>query len=435
MKVTVVGTGYVGLTQGACLARLGHQVFCVDINLKKVEALKRGEIPIFEKGLPEIVKEGRENSRLKFTTSLKEATAEKPAVVFVCVQTPKNEDGSSDLSVVKKVLEDLGELINASTLVVIKSTVPPGTRALFHEWLGDKDIQLASNPEFLRQGTSVNDFFNPDRIVIGVESKTAGRVLRKLLSGINAPIFETDVETAQMVKYTANNMLALRLSFINEIANIADIFGADIKMIEKVVGMDPRIGSKFLRSSAGFGGSCFPKDVLALHVAAADAGYNSKLIAPIIKVNDEQPLRFVEKIRNHFEDLNGKKFAVWGLSFNKGTDDIRESPAIKIVHLLTALGAKVSAFDPEAMENAKAELDENVEYTTSKEGTLENADALLVLTEWPEFLDADWDLVKSSLKEKVIFDGKNFLPHDDLFKRGFEVFGMGVWRSDKKRLQ
>lgn len=428
MKVTVIGTGYVGLTQGACLAHLGHDVVCVDILQDRVDALNRGELPMFEDGLLDLVEKGRAEGKLKFTVSLDEAVAEKPAAIFVCVQTPGYSDGTCDLSYIEKVLRQVGPKINASTLVVIKSTVPPGTSAAFHAWLLNDDVQIAVNPEFLRQGTSVYDFLNPDRIVLGTESKAAETMLRILYSEIKVPVIATNVETAQMIKYTANSMLALRLSFMNEIANIADVFNGDIKKIEEAIGLDPRIGSKFLRASAGFGGSCFPKDVLALHHAGVKRGYTSKLIAPIIYVNNEQPLRFINKISNRLGGLQGKKLAVLGLTFNKGTDDVRHSPAMRIVQALRDEGATLRVYDPEGMEKARSILDNSVVFCANAFETLGNAEALLVLTEWPEFTELDWALVKNKLNQPLIFDGKNYLPHDKIREYGFEVHGMGLWQ-------
>lgn len=434
MKLVVIGTGYVGLVQGACLAHLGHEVVCVDINKEKVEALNRGEIPIYEEGLSDLVAKGQAAQQLSFTTDLSEAVAgSRPEAVFVCVQTPMLEDGKSDLSILETALRQLGQEINATTLVVVKSTVPPGTRQKMLAWLGSENIELAVNPEFLRQGTAVRDFLNPERIVIGADSAWAKEVLTKLHEGIEAPVMVMSVESAQLSKYTANAMLALRLSFMNEIANIADAIDGHVLDVEKVIGSDSRIGSKFLRSGAGFGGSCFPKDVLALHHAGVEHGYKSRLVAPIIEVNNDQPKLFVDKIRKRLGDVSGMKLAVWGLAFNKGTDDVRESPAVKIVELLVEAGAKIMAFDPQAQESAKLELGEKIGYADSQHGALENAEALLVLTEWPEFATADWAFVKEELRQPVVFDGKNFLPHQEIQKYGLEVHGMGLCPVEKFR--
>lgn len=435
MKVVVVGTGYVGLAQGACLAHLGHSVFCVDVLEERVDALNNGEVPIFEAGLPELVKEGRENDQLWFTTDLAHAVNNVPDVIFVCVQTPSQEDGSCDLSYIEKVLTDLGKLIKEKTVVVIKSSVPPATSNIMHEWLNNLKIEIAGNPEFLRQGTAVYDFLNPDRILLGVESDYAFEILSKVHEKINAPIIKMSVDGAQLAKYAANSMLATRLSFINEIAKMADALGADIKVIEEAIGLDPRIGSKFLRSSAGFGGGCLPKDTLALHHTGVALGTNPRMFSAVLGVNEDQHARFVEKVVDRLGDLQGKKLAVWGLSFNGGTDDVRHSPAMIIIDGLLERGAKILAYDPEAMDRARQVLGDDIEFAKSALSVTLEADALLVLTEWSEFSEEDWEQVKNNLKQQIIFDGKNFLPHDELQALGFEIHGMGVCRKPKSPLQ
>lgn len=437
MKAVVVGTGYVGLVQGACLAHLGHNVVCVDIDTEKIANLREGDIPFYEKDLPELVKAGVASGRLKFTTNLQEAVeGEKPAAVFVCVQTPRRDDGQCDLTYIETVLRSIGTTLSGTSLIVIKSSVPPGTKKDLYEWLGNQNLELAVNPEFLREGTSVRDFLEPDRIIFGVESAWASDVLTELHKDIDAPVLVMSVESAQLAKYASNNLLALRLSFINEIANIADALGADVTHVSKAIGHDPRFGKAFLRAGAGFGGSCFPKDVLALHNVALSSGYHSKLIAPIMAVNDEQPYRFVKKIEDRFGGVSGKRFGVWGLAFNKGTDDARESPAVKVAKILSARGALLSVFDPKATENARKELGMTVSYANTMHEVLDEAEALLVLTEWPEFADADWSHVKANLKQPVVFDGKNFLPHDEIRAQGFEVHGMGLqdlWKPKEER--
>lgn len=428
----VVGTGYVGLVQGACLAHLGHRVACVDIDEDKVAALRKGEVPFFEPGLPELVKEGLENGRLSFHVGQKDALSmiEMPDFVSVGVPTPRSDDGSCNLSAVEAVARELGSLVE-ETLLVVKSTVPPGTRAKVREWLQNEKIGIASNPEFLREGKSVEDFFHPDRILIGAEKESDVEVLKRAHEGIDAPIFVMSVESAQLAKYAANTMLASRLALMNEIANIADAVCADIKDVEAVVGSDPRIGSKFLRAGAGFGGSCFPKDVLALADAAKELDCESVLIHPIIEMNEKQPYKFVEK----FGDVSGKKIAVWGLAFNKDTDDVRESPALVIVNELVKRGAEVTVFDPEAMETAKKALGDVVTYADSMLEAVEGADLLATLTEWPQFESAPWDEVKEKLSSNQIFDGKNFLPREMLEDLGFEVHGMGLCAKHHRRPQ
>ncbi len=428
MKITVIGTGYVGLTQGVCLAHLGHNVDCVDVAQEKVDALNRHEAPIYEAGLQELLDEGLQSQRLKFTTDFREAIASDTDIVFVGVQTPQAEDGSCDLSFIEKVLKDIGSILATQTIVVIKSTVPPGTREQMHEWLGNPAIELAANPEFLRQGKSIDDFLHPDRIVVGVESKRAAKILEEVHRGIEAPIFVVSVETAQLVKYAANAMLASRLSFINEIAKISDKVGADIKAIEKLVGLDHRIGEKYLGSSIGFGGGCLPKDTQALCFLGDSVGAEPDLLHAILSVNKNQPKWFMKKIVEILGDLSGQKLAVWGLSFNKGTDDVRFSLAMDIVEELVKRGAQLTVYDPQAIKNARVVLGDRVDYANSAIEALDGADGLFVLTEWPEFAAADWDVVKEKMKRPVIFDAKHFLPHQDVWQQGFEVYGIGLWR-------
>lgn len=435
MKIAVIGTGYVGLTQGVALAHLGHDVVCVDINAEKVARLNRGETPIFEKSLPELLREGLDSGRLTFTTDLQTAISPETAVVFVAVQTPQAEDGSCDLRFIEHVLRDVGPLVADETIVVVKSTVSPGTREQMHEWLGNSKVELAANPEFLRQGTAIHDFLNPDRIVIGVESDRAADILKRAHQGIDAPIFIVSVETAQLIKYAANAMLATRLSFMNEIAKIAEKVGADIKDVEQLVGLDARIGSRYLRSSAGFGGGCLPKDTQALCYLGETVGSEPDLLRSILSVNDNQPKWFVKKIESMLGDLSGRQIAVWGLSFNKGTDDVRYSPAVMIVEELLSRGANVRAYDPQAMEKARMMLGDRIDYATDALAALEDADALFALTEWPQFTNVDWAEVKRRLQRPIIFDGKHFLPHRELWEQGFEVHGIGLWRPEDSRPQ
>lgn len=430
MKVAVIGTGYVGLVQGACLAHLGHNVWCVDINAERVAQLKRGQVPFFEEGLPELVTQGMQSGRLRFTTDHAQITSEgMPSVVFLCVPTPYRQDGSCDLSYIEKASRDLGKILDASAILVVKSTLPPGTNKRIQEWLGREDIEVASNPEFLRQGIAVEDFLKPQRILIGADSVRAQNALVELHRNIEAPVFIVSPETAQLAKYAANTMLASRLSLMNEIANIADCVGADIKDVEQIVGSDPRIGKKFLRAGAGFGGSCFPKDVLALEYTARQHGYTPRLIQPIIELNRDQPLRFVELIKRRLNGVSGKRLGVWGLAFNKNTDDVRESPALAIANALLNAGATLTVFDPCAMASARRELGDRVEYASSALNAANDAEALLVLTEWDEFAHAPWAQVIGYLRAPIVFDGKNFLPHAQLRGHGFSVHGIGLWQA------
>jgi UDPglucose 6-dehydrogenase len=400
-------------------------VICIDINKERVEQLRLGKLPIFEPGLGEMVAE-QVGNKLFFTADYADLAGVD--VYFVCVQTPAFADGTCDISYVESALAAIGRVAREGSLVVIKSTTPPGTLGAFKEALEREDVRLAVNPEFLREGRSVEDFFHPDRTVIGVETHTDEVVLRDLYAFLDAPLFAMNIVSAQITKYAANTMLALRLSYINEIANIAQAMGGHIKDIEQAVGADPRIGSKFLRSGAGFGGSCFPKDVLALHEAGKMAGYESRLIAPVIAINTEQPGRFVENLAERVALEPGTKIAVWGLAFNKDTDDVRESPALKIVSALLAKGVEVVAHDPEAIANARLELgaSDRLNFVVAKEEALPGADALLVLTEWDEYLEADFALVKAMLKSPVVGDGKHVLDHWGLRKQGFTIVGIGL---------
>lgn len=429
MKIIVIGTGYVGLVQGAGLASLGHEVICVDVDVAKIEKLRAGEIPFFEPGLTELVQSGIDANHLQFATTISDAFKIVPQVIFIAVGTPSDEQGRADLKFVEAVARELGQIITRPMLVVEKSTVPVGTGVKIKEWIGRSDVEVASNPEFLREGSAVADFMNPDRIVLGVDSDWARDLLLEVYSGITSPKLVMNRESAELAKYAANTMLASRLSLMNELANIADVVGANILEVEKVLASDPRIGAKFLRSGAGFGGSCFPKDVLALESTARLAGYEPRLISPIIDVNNDQPTKFVDKIEKRLGSLAGKKIAVWGMAFNKNTDDVRESPAIKIIRELVSRGAIISAFDPAAIERARLELGEMISFRVKADDALRGADTLCVLTEWPEFIGADWAAVKSQLATPLVFDGKNCLPHDQLSDLEVEVIGMGVWHK------
>ncbi|MBU0614145.1 nucleotide sugar dehydrogenase [Patescibacteria group bacterium] len=346
-------------------------------------------------------------------------------MIFIAVGTPQSPDGSADLSAIKSVVSSLGT-IGTNALIVTKSTVPVGTLQKIKQWSGLK--RVASNPEFLREGNAVSDFLNPDRIVIGVEDQKDAELLKTLYKKINAPIIVIKPESAELSKYVSNSMLALRLSFMNEIASLCEDFNADIKEVESVVGSDKRIGNKFLQSSAGFGGSCFPKDVRALEASVKSIGRETKLISPIIEVNELQAKYFVDSVEKHIGNLNGATLAVWGLAFKQGTDDVRESPAIRIIKYLIQRGAKVKAFDPQAMEFAKQEIGDEIEFCEDMSSAIAEAKTLLVLTAWPEFLQASWEDVLASLETNLIFDAKNYLPHDELHQIGFDVVGVGLWR-------
>lgn len=436
MKLLIIGAGYVGLTQAACLAHLGHDVFCVEIDADKVARLRSGEVPFFEPGLTELVEEGLLSGKLIFDTDLKRGFEDcAPEIIFVCVNTPLGDDGHADLTAVQAVCRDIGSLAQSDIVVVIKSTVPPGKTEEILSWINNDRVTLASNPEFLREGKAVEDFLHPDRTLIGAEDEKTAVVLTKIYENIDAPTVCVSIATAQLAKYASNTMLAMRLSLMNEFAVIADLIGADIRDVEDIIGMDDRIGSKFLRAGAGFGGSCFPKDVLALARVAKDAGYDPLLIDPIISVNHAQPIRFVEKMETILGGLASKKIAVWGVTFNKDTDDVRESPALTIITELVKRGASISVFDPAGLQNAKGYLQDTVAYADDKHAALEGADTLAVLTEWSEFADSDWSKVATKIKMPTVFDGKNFLPRVKLEGSGLTVHGMGLCTKDRRHPQ
>ncbi len=422
MQIGVVGAGYVGLIQAVALAKAGHTVVCVDVDEAKVARLKKGEVPFEEPGVREAMKEVGE--RLLFTTSYEELG--EAGVVFVCVGTPQGENGECDLRFVNSALREVAMVARAGTLVVVKSTTPPGSEREFRIALGREDLSLAVNPEFLRQGRALEDFEKPERLVFGVSTHRDEKILREIYTFVQAPIFVTNIASAQIAKYASNTMLALRLSFMNEVANIAQVTGGHIKDIEAIVGADSRIGKQFLGTGAGFGGSCFPKDVLALDRAGRDHGYAPKLIAPIIEVNNAQHRAFLANLDRFLTFTPETVLAVWGLAFNKGTDDLRESPAVRIVEALLLRGVKIRAYDPVAGKNAKTYFGEKITIVDSKESALLGADALLVLTEWPEFIEADFDAVKRTLRRPIIGDGKHVLPHFALRKKGFTVVGIGL---------
>lgn len=424
MKVAVIGLGYVGLVQAACFAKLGHIVLGIDLDVQKIASLQSGMLPFFEPGLEDVLRESVQ--RLSCTNSIAALEVFKPEVILICVPTPARADGSCETQFVARAIAELAVYVLEKTVVVIKSTVPPGIRKDLQYVETSGLIELASVPEFLREGKAVKDFFQPDRLVFGVQSVWAEQVLRALHKGIEAPICVMSVESAQLSKYASNAMLATRLSFMNEIANIADVVGADIEDIERVVGSDKRIGKMFLRSGAGFGGSCFPKDVLALSQAARLHGYETRIIEPIIEINADQPRRFVNKVRERLGDFSQKTIAVWGLAFNGNTDDVRESPAIKVIELLLAQGAAVQVYDPRAMKQAYAFLQDRVTYATSMQEALYGAETLLILTEWPEFMKADWNDIAHALASPYLFDGKNFLSRAQIQQAGLIYCGIGI---------
>lgn len=436
MKIAVVGTGYVGLVTGACLAEVGISVTCIDIDENKIDNLKKGIIPIYEPGLEPIVKRNVENGRLQFSTSTKEGIVGAD-VAFIAVGTPPGQDGSADLSYVLSVAREIGNHMNGYGVIVTKSTVPVGTakkvKAAIQESLDNRGekipFDVASNPEFLKEGAAVNDFLKPDRIVVGVESEKAQEIMKKLYTPFvlnGHPIIIMDIPSAEMTKYAANSMLATKISFMNDIANLCEIVGADVNLVRKGIGSDPRIGNKFIYPGAGYGGSCFPKDVKALIKTGLQNGHRMEILESVESVNDRQKLVLYHKLKQHFGDLNGKKIALWGLSFKPNTDDMREAPSLVVIEQILAEGGSVSAYDPVAAEEAKRDLGERIEYSDNAYDTLVDADALVVITEWPEFRVPDWNKAKQLLKQHVIFDGRNIYDAKDAREQGFTYYGIGI---------
>ncbi|WP_186758623.1 UDP-glucose dehydrogenase family protein [Echinicola salinicaeni] len=438
MKITVVGTGYVGLVSGACFADVGIEVVCVDIDQKKIDKLKNGIMPIYEPGLEEIVKRNYESGRLQFTTDLGEAI-QGSEVAFIAVGTPPGEDGSADLKYVLAVANEIGEKMSDYIVVATKSTVPVTTgqkvKATIQKALEKReramDFAVASNPEFLKEGAAVEDFLKPDRIVIGVEDDRAEKIMKRLykpfqLSGDR--IIYMDIPSAEMTKYTANAMLATKISFMNDIANLCELVGANANMVRKGIGSDPRIGNKFIYPGVGYGGSCFPKDVKAIVRTGREYGHELRVLQAVEDVNDDQKYVLVNKVKKHFgEDLRGMTFALWGLSFKPNTDDMREAPAIVIIDELRAAGANVKAYDPIAMEEAQEiYVGDKVAYCNDAYDACVDADALLLVTEWSEFRLPSWSAVSKLLKNKVVFDGRNIYDRKHLEEEGFVHYGIGI---------
>ncbi len=437
MKITIVGTGYVGLVTGTCFSEVGIDVTCVDIDQKKIEGLRQGVMPIYEPGLESMVMKNVEKGRLSFSTSLKDSIKGSEAV-FIAVGTPPGEDGSADLKYVLAVAKEVGQHMDDYIVVVTKSTVPVGTaekvkttlsKAL-EERKSDLVFDIASNPEFLKEGAAIQDFLKPDRIVVGVETERAQKIMEKLYKPFllnGHPTIFMDVPSAEMTKYAANSMLATKISFMNDIANLCEIMGADVNMVRKGIGSDTRIGTKFIYPGVGYGGSCFPKDVKALIKTAEENGYQMRVLKSVENVNNDQKSVLVNKVKRHFgNDLSGMTFAIWGLSFKPKTDDMREAPSIVIINQLLELGAQIKAFDPVAMEEAHRDLGDSITYTKDEYEALVDADALLLVTEWPEFRIPNFTVVSKLLKNKVIFDGRNVYDQEELRDLGYTYFGIGL---------
>lgn len=437
MKIAVVGTGYVGLVTGTCFAEVGIDITCIDIDKKKIEGLKNGIMPIYEPGLESMVIKNYEKGRLHFSTNLAESIQDCEAV-FIAVGTPPGEDGSADLKYVLAVAREIGQNMNDYMVVVTKSTVPVGTaqkvKAAVQEELDKRNsnihFDVASNPEFLKEGAAIQDFLKPDRIVVGVESEDAENIMKKLYKPFllnGHPTIFMDVPSAEMTKYAANSMLATKISFMNDIANLCEIMGANVNMVRKGIGSDNRIGNKFIYPGVGYGGSCFPKDVKALIKTAEENGYSMAVLKAVEDVNERQKSVMVKKVISHFgEDLSGLTFAVWGLSFKPKTDDMREAPSIVIINALLERGAKVKAYDPIAMEEASHDLKDTITYAKDEYDALIDADALLLVTEWPEFRVPNFEVMARLMKQQVILDGRNIYDKAEVTSQGYSYYGIGI---------
>ncbi len=431
MKIAVVGTGYVGLVTGTCLSETGNMVTCVDINEDKVTQLRNGQVPIYEPGLDVLLHRNTEQGRLRFTTNLAEAVADAQ-LIFLALPTPPGGDGAADLSYVLGAAKDIAGIITDYKVVITKSTVPVGTadkvKAIFTQYTS-VEVDVVSNPEFLREGVAVDDFMKPDRVVVGTTSERAQKLMSELYGPYvrqGNPIIFMDERSSELTKYAANSFLATKITFMNEIANVCELVGADVDAVRKGIGADDRIGKRFLFPGIGYGGSCFPKDVQALAKSADEIGYDFKLLNSVMEVNEIQKKVLFSKVKTYFNgNLAGKKFAFWGLAFKPGTDDIREAPALYIIEALLQAGAEVVAFDPEAMPNVKRLLGDTISFSENAYDALQDADALLIATEWSVFRNPDFELVGQKLKNKVIFDGRNLYDLQKMIDLGFYYNSIG----------
>ncbi|HEY7502297.1 MAG TPA: UDP-glucose/GDP-mannose dehydrogenase family protein [Vicinamibacterales bacterium] len=430
MKIAVIGSGYVGLVAGACLAENGNDVICVDKDAAKIRLLQRGKIPIYEPGLEEMVRRNRAEKRLLFTTALARGVRESQ-IIFIAVGTPTGEDGSADLQHVLDVARELARAMNGYKVVVNKSTVPVGTAAKVREVIRRETthpFSVVSNPEFLKQGAAIDDFMKPDRVVVGAEDPRASELMRELYSPFTrtgAPIMMMDCASAELCKYAANAMLATRISFMNEVSNVCEAVGANVDQVRHAVASDKRIGPSFLFPGVGYGGSCFPKDVKAMVRFAEDKRYNFQILRAVESVNEAQKRRLLTKMESHFGSLKGKRIAVWGLAFKPKTDDMREAPAVPLIQGLIAAGASVHAYDPEAMKVAQKIFGSKVHYAENGYAALTGADALAIVTEWNEFREPDYSRMRKLMRTPVIFDGRNIYNPESLRSQGFQYFSMG----------
>ncbi|MBS0011687.1 MAG: UDP-glucose/GDP-mannose dehydrogenase family protein [Bacteroidales bacterium] len=436
MNITIVGTGYVGLVSGTCLAETGVHVTCMDKDAEKIDKLNKGIIPIYEPGLKPMIERNISGGRLRFTTDLKEAIQESEAVL-IAVGTPPDEDGSADMKYVMAVAEEIGRHMNDYLLVITKSTVPIGTAGKIKEKIAAElsrrdviiDFDVASNPEFLKEGDAVNDCMKPDRIIVGTDSEKAFAIIEKLYKPFvlnGHPVIYMDIPSAELTKYAANAILATKISFINDMANLCEKVGADINMVRRGIGSDSRIGNKFIYAGLGYGGSCFPKDVKAIIRAASDYGYELKVMKAVDEVNESQKESMFHKLYRHFgENIKGKKIGMWGLSFKPNTDDMREAPSLSLIEKFLQHGALVSAYDPVAMDEAKRRLGESINYAEDSYGALVDADALVLVTEWNEFRNPNWKVINKIMKNRAVFDGRNIYERDVLEQAGFDYYGIG----------
>ncbi len=436
MKISVVGTGYVGLVSGTCFAETGLDVVCVDVDQRKIDLLNNGKIPIYEPGLEDIYKKNVEKGRLSFTTSLKDSLNDSE-VVFIAVGTPPDEDGSADLKYVLSVAREIGRNLDHYMVIATKSTVPVGTstkvREVILEELDRRSVHIpfdvASNPEFLKEGSAVQDFLRPDRIIVGTDSEKAMTMMKRLYKPFllnGHPILFMDIASSEMTKYAANSMLATKISFMNDIANLCELVGADVTMVRKGIGSDPRIGNKFIYPGTGYGGSCFPKDVQALIRTGNELGHSLEILKAVEAVNYRQKSVLFEKVKTHFgADLKGKKFAVWGLAFKPKTDDMREAPSLVLIERLLEAGAEVAAYDPVAMDEGKRMLGDTIQFAKDEYDACIDADALLLVTEWPEFRLPNFRVLGKLLKNKLIFDGRNIYDPEEIIENGFTCYSIG----------
>lgn len=428
MEIAIIGTGYVGLTTGACLAYIGHRVICIDNDEKKIELLNKGIIPIYEPKLDNIVEETKKDGLLSFTTDIKEGV-KNSKVLFIAVGTPPKENGEPDLSYVENVVSQIGEYLSDYRLIVEKSTVPVNT----YKWIKQTvarfakkkvDFDVCVNPEFLREGSAVDDFLDPDRIIIGVENKRAEEIMKEIYKPIDASILVTDLASAELIKHASNAFLAMKISFINAIAIICEKTGADVETVARGMGLDKRIGPHFLKAGVGYGGFCFPKDIAAFIKIAQDCDYDFKLLKEVANINEKQKEHFVKKIKNILWNLKDKIIGIWGLSFKPNTDDIRFAPALDIINYLKKEGAKIKAYDPKVIEKTKQVIPDII-YCDNPYFVCEDADCLCLITEWGEFSQLDFKKIKSLMRQPIIFDGRNFLDKEMLGNLGFEYYGIG----------